>query len=226
MSKVKIWTSLKKVLINIDKLTPEFLSNEYFVDTCKMAASLGEKVNCIWGVKRLKEEHDVWSRKITGIIASYEPLKVLKVGYIFKKFAEFSGYKMHVTNHELIGEGLMQDHCVGTYTSQVDGGHCAIYHVDGYTLQLTMNSAWREEEKTERLDKYGLERILYNSQFRGYKNQAAPKELVDKVESLIEAFNLNELKKVLEEEKNRKEDINEGKFMELDVAPNHNIGMF
>ena len=59
---IKVWKELKKVLINIENLKPEFLKSPYFMDTTKMASSLGYKVNCSWGLKRLKQEHDMYSK--------------------------------------------------------------------------------------------------------------------------------------------------------------------
>jgi hypothetical protein len=34
---------------------------------------------------------------------------------------------------------MMQKHCVGTYINKVSSGHCGIYHVNGYTLELGFN---------------------------------------------------------------------------------------
>lgn len=195
--RIKVWREVKKNLINIDRLTPELLDNDLFNDTCKMAASLGEKINCVWGEKRLKEAHDEWSAKITKIVADCEPLLILNIKPVYKAFGEYSGYRLLATNREMIAEGIAQKHCVGTYINQVDRGECAIYHVEGFTLQITTLGSWSSEEKKKYLEKYNSERILQNSQFRGRFNNPATAELEKKVADMIENFNLEEVAKYL-----------------------------
>jgi hypothetical protein len=130
------WKELSKYLDGIQNLTLEMLKSHYFVDSCRMARTLGKKVNCRWGAKRLKEEHDAWAREIGNIVLDCEEEYDLKVKPVYHKFAEYSGYKLLKTNKDMLIEGMMQDHCVGTYIDRVDRGECAIFHVEGYTLQV------------------------------------------------------------------------------------------
>lgn len=133
----RIWQDTLKYLDGVQNLTTEFIKSPYFHDTCIMAKTLGRKVNCSWGLKRLKEEHDKWSREITNIILDCEKEYELSIKPIYKAFGAFSGYHLFRTNKELLFEGIKQDHCVGTYIDRVNRGECAIFHVKGYTLQVT-----------------------------------------------------------------------------------------
>ena len=56
----------------LENLKPEILNSPYFRDATKMASSLGKKVNCSWGLKRLKQEHDLYSKEIVKIILEFE----------------------------------------------------------------------------------------------------------------------------------------------------------
>ncbi len=178
----KMWMELRKVLYNIENMRLEMVSDPLFIDTCRMAATLGKGVNCSWSLKRLKVEHDKWAREITQVILKHEKLRDLKISRVFLDFEAFSGYRLLRTNHEMIAEGIMQNHCVGTYSSRVDGGNTAIYHINGFTLQLTYNNYYYMKQ-------HNGGKGLDNAQFRGPSNTAPPKELMDAVNAKIVEFN-------------------------------------
>jgi hypothetical protein len=206
---IKQWKTDMKYLDGVEHLTSDFINSEYFHDTLRMAKTLGRKINCRWGVKRLKEEHDNWSREITRIVLDCEIEYALNIRPIFKAFADFSGYKLLTTNKDMLHEGMLQNHCVGTYIDRVDRGECAIFHVEGYTLQVNVVLLdWEGEKKRvkdEKVNNYYIQnqysrpeyydiydetrkKILNNAQFRGKHNEQAPKELVDKVEKMMYDF--------------------------------------
>jgi hypothetical protein len=133
---VKGWTSLLKDLENVQCLTKEMLDCHYFMDSCKMARTLGKKVNCKWSLKRLKDEHDTWARIIGNIVLDCEETYDLAIRPEFLAFAEFTGYRLLMTNKDMLIEGMMQNHCVGTYIDKVNKGDCAIFSIEGYTLQV------------------------------------------------------------------------------------------
>ena len=188
--KRRIWLETLKVLEGAQNLTKEFIDSEYFRDTCKMAKTLGKKVNCRWKEKRLKEEHDVWAREISNIVLDCEPEYPLKINAYYHQFADFSDYKLLKTNKEMLIEGMVQNHCVGTYIERVNKGECAIYHVKGFTLQLALKLRLIKQ------DEYG-EEIINNSkrqhyfeikQFKGHHNQNASLELHAEVQNIIDEF--------------------------------------
>jgi hypothetical protein len=148
-----------------------------FYDTLKMAKILNRKINCSWSVRRLKEEHDNWSKEITDIVFT-EGDRNLNLSDIYIKFAEFSGFKLLQTTKEMNIEGRKQSHCVATYVSKVDSGSCGIYSIKDYTLELVR----------EWVNNY-TQQVLVISQFRGYKNCEAPEELVNIVKDKLSTFN-------------------------------------
>jgi hypothetical protein len=168
---LKVWKEIRKTLYNIENLKLEFFKHHIFQDTCRMARMVGEKVNCSWGIKRLTSEHDKWSKIITQVLLENEPLMDLKVHPIFVEFAEHSGYKLLTTNHELIAEGNQMNHCVGTYSKNVDTGYSGIYRAHDHTLELRRN---------------GDEITI--SQYMGYSNVRANASLFEKVESALGTF--------------------------------------
>ena len=187
---LKIWSQTKKVLINIDNLKVEFLASQYFKDACIMAESLGRKVNCSWGLKRLKSEHDQWAKEVTEIVLEFEPLLRLNVGGVFLDFANFSGLDIITTNHELIREGKTQNHCVGTYSNAVNSGRSGIYRVDGYTMELNFSSVYMEQDKIL-ASSLKSSKLLKIAQIKGYRNSSPPKDLTDRMTMLVNSFNLN-----------------------------------
>ena len=181
--KVKIWKEMRQYLINLDSLKAEMYNSHYFNDTCKMAKTLNKRVNCSWSLRRLKEEHDEWAKEISYIVLESQPLTELKVKQIYLDFANYSGYEILTTNHDMVREGIKQHHCVGTYISSVERGQCAIYRVGNYTLELVHGTNWRIP-----LDSRPKYKTLYTGQLRGVCNHDAPKELKDEVDGWIEKF--------------------------------------
>lgn len=198
---IGIWKECKKVLINIENLKPEFISSIYFFDTTKMAATLGKKVNCSWSLKRLKQEHDKFNKEIIDVILEFEELKELNIKQVYKDFAEFSGFELLLTNHDLISEGKNMNHCVGTYTPTVNNGMCAIYRYKGHTLDLRYVKSYSPNTKTSSKGK------LVVNQFMGYDNVCAPKELMDEVKEIVTNFNLLENEYEYESERVKDEDF-------------------
>jgi hypothetical protein len=187
-----------RYLENITSLTKEFLDNEYFSDTCNMAKILGRKVNCKWSEKRLINEHNQWSKEISNILLSSEKEQKLNVNKIFTQFSEYSGYRLLTTNLELLQEGMIMKHCVGTYINKVNDGHSGIYHIEGHTLELSY---------------YGND--LYMVQFKGRFNAQSPKELTDEVTKKLSEFNKEHKKddkNILNNVENAFESIFEGLF--------------
>ena len=150
---------------------------DMFYDTLKMAKTLDRKVNCSWSARRLKEEHDKWSNEITDIVFT-EGNRVMRVSDVFVQFAEASGFKLLQTTKEMNLEGRKQNHCVATYVSSVENGHCAIYSISDYTLEL--GRKW--------INNY-TKSVMFINQFRGYKNSDATKELYDMVKAELNKFN-------------------------------------
>lgn len=192
------WKNIKKVLDGVQNLKLEMIQDSNFTDTCRMANVLGRKVNCNWGLNRLKVVHDDWAHEITYKLLDMEETTDLNIRPWYRAFAEHSGFKLLVTNKEMLLEGINQKHCVGTYINDVNSGICAIFHVDGFTLQLVV-----EETIVDTVNEDGSQlrtklRKLKNAQFRGFGNCVPPKEVLERVEKALNSF--NEVLAVIQEE--------------------------
>lgn len=222
VSSTKQWKLALKYMDGVQNVTQELLQSHYFMDSIKMAKTLGKKVNCRWNVKRLKEEHDKWAREIGNIVLDCEDEFELKIKEVYKKFAEYSKYNLLSTNKQMLIEGMMQDHCVGTYIDKVNRGECAIFHVDGYTLQVGMKPKKMEIIRTappppdDDLDRPMMKvsqhvvtetyNELVNMQFRGKHNCDAPKELVESVNKMLSDYSVEFMK-----DKTKPDEIQENK---------------
>ena len=185
-----VWNEMKKVLINVDKINFEMMDNPFFMDLCKMARTLDKKVNCRWGAKRIKEMHDDWAEQISAIVWECDPLRDLSIRPVFVEFAEYSGFRLLRTNKEMVLEGMLQHHCVAGYINSVESWESAIYHIEGYTLELKYHKV-KEGDKGNWVSSYHTimpNTGIYNSQFRGAYNVDAPKELEARVNTLLASF--------------------------------------
>jgi hypothetical protein len=176
----KMWPEMHKVLINVEGLSQELFSHHMFIDTCKMAASVGEKVNCSWGVKRLVEEHDKWSKEITNVLLLNQKKTPMLIHQVYEEFATYSNLRMLLTNYEMVEDGMIMQHCVATYINKVNQGQCAIYKIDGYTMELKKDS----------------NRNLHIGQIRGVKNADVPEKIYQMVKDLLNDFNENVLSSI------------------------------
>ena len=179
---VKSWKEMKKVLINVENLNKEMFNNHLFMDACKMASSVGKKVNCSWGFTRLKEEHDSWAREISNVLLLNQKNTNMNIYHIYEDFAEHSGYELLRTNFDMVHDGLVMKHCVATYIDKVNRGQCGIYKVDGYTMELNFDYGEINYKPTLRI-----------VQIKGYQNSLAPDELVRNISNNISTFNKFEL---------------------------------
>lgn len=166
-------------LANVENLHNTLPTYDFsiFYDTVKMAKTLNRKVNCSWSARRLKEEHDEWSKEITDIVFT-EGDRLMNIKDIFIDFADASGFKLLRTTKEMNIEGRKNDHCVATYVTRVDNGNCGIYSIDGHTLELS--TKWVNNHTTL---------ALAIVQFRGYKNCNAPENLYNLVKDELCKFN-------------------------------------
>jgi hypothetical protein len=170
------WTEIRKRLISVENLSEEMFTNPLFFDTCKLSQMVNKKVNCSWGMNRLKLEHDKWTKIVTNVMIESEPFKKLKIARVYEDFAKFSGFELLRTNHDLIIEGKKKNHCVATYVNSVERGNCGIYRVYGCTLELRIN------------DMFG-NKVLLISQYMDYNNTPAPKKYRDMIQEKLDIFN-------------------------------------
>lgn len=143
------------------------MANELFRDLCRMSEALQAPVNANWSDRRIKEEHDIVSKKLTAIIAKYDD-RQLKIDTKYLPEVPES-WELITSNGRLVYEGSMMKHCVGTYGSSVDSGRCLIYSTllkgERYTIQVDR----RERDK----------KILFTiGQAKGFANKNAPDEIL------------------------------------------------
>jgi hypothetical protein len=154
---------------------------------------------------------------IGNIVLDCEETYDLAIRPEFLAFAEFSGYRLLRTNKDMLIEGMMQNHCVGTYIDKVNKGECAIFSVEGYTLQVGIEKKREllrgffdidengdqigELHEIDGLDDFDGDeeirlpqskhhelKVFKNMQFRGKHNVSAPPELVEKVQTEFDKF--------------------------------------
>ena len=173
-------------LKNVESLKPEWVKPGnssrlgMLIDTVKMAKILDKKVNCSWSSKRLKMEHDNFTKIINDIVFTGSDRK-MKTMPIFSDFEKYSNFEMIKTTKEMAFEGKKQNHCVATYVNKVETGYCGIYRVNGYTLELNLKFTSKTSKSP----------LLTIGQLRGYSNNMADEESLNMVKGKVKDFNLN-----------------------------------
>lgn len=191
------WKILRKNIKNIENFNIELLENDtIFADTVSLGFKLNKQINAAWSARRLKEEHDAWSKEYTNIAFEINN-RNLNIHPIFKKFNDFIGGGLLTTSKELAIEGHNQNHCVASYSTVVDRGRVAIFHIQGFTAEI-INTGFS----------------LKLGQFKGHRNSDGPKEIKSRLIESLEIFNDNMSQKEFEEFP-----VVESKELELDELP-------
>ena len=162
---------------NVESLKPSWVNEKFdlFYDSLKMAKIVDKKVNASWSDRRLKEEHDKWS-KIINDVMFIDCDRKMNITQVFEDFSKFSKYKIITTTRRLAEEGLTMNHCVGSYVSKIEAGHSAIYVLPGHTFEVTKK--W-----------YKGEELLSLGQIVTYGNGKADNKIKKEVVEAIENFN-------------------------------------
>lgn len=161
------------------------VTNNYLhhvADAHRMAKDLNEEFNLkIESVKKFKEYHDDLAKRHRlrelGPLKSHEKFKILKSGKYEVEYIE--------TSERLVQEAVELHHCVSSYASSINSGHCGIYSIwDGekrWTLELCHNS--------HKIKGIMGPTIFYIAQCRGLHNKNAPKEVVDFIQEQLDQIN-------------------------------------
>jgi len=170
-------------LKNVDNIKSEWVDKkkelQTFNDAMRLAKVLNKQINCSWSTRRLNDEHVRWSNEIAEVLYKGDQTP-LKINEIYTQFAKASGYEIATTSDQLFVLGMVQRHCVATYTPQVNNGTCAIYNIDGACLELG--------KEYKKINKDSVLQLTLR-QYRGYKNGLVSPEANDKVVAAITAFN-------------------------------------
>jgi len=156
------------------------LRNHIFLDMIRMARMLDKKINILWSKKRIKFEHDKYSKEILYLKKKFLKKEKLNVNNVFRDIFPSPKYELIDNTLRLFEEGDEMKHCVyssGQYLKEVNNGNCGIYSIthnnEKYTLDLRYN-----KNKTFKI-----------SQLRGFKNKNYPKELHDELNTIISNYN-------------------------------------
>jgi hypothetical protein len=102
--------SIKQPDLYIDYLVAKDNYQDMYADIMSQARILGKKIDMTWSEKRLKEEHNIWTREIMALSI----LSVEEHDYEYTETAMPEGLEFIKTNYELFEEGTVMKHCIYT----------------------------------------------------------------------------------------------------------------
>jgi hypothetical protein len=116
---------LEKVLNTQDTTT-----NYIIIDLVKQAHILGKTIDFTWSERRMKEEHQEWTKEIMEEeIKDMEDVTATSI-LPFLEF-KYPGVKLLTTKKEIFTEGKEMSHCVYTnYWASVNAGNYLVYQID------------------------------------------------------------------------------------------------
>lgn len=170
---------------NIAKKTPDYQT--YFDDLIKMANDVNQKINFSLNKDNIKEQHD------RILLDNLDKMKVKSI-HVDDKYLILEKYlpkqfKMIKDGKDLLFEGLTQKHCVNSYSDNINRGDCCIltteYNEKRYTAEIAFGRSWLSDDNQE---------IYRINQFKGYANSSVPRELMTKLQDVINEVNKKEKK--------------------------------
>lgn len=101
-----------------------------FLDTQRLADNLGKVVNPAWSPRRLKEEHDKFSKEVNAKKYSKDVFKSLEKIQV-KELLHKSGICAVLLDNafDIADEGTCMNHCVGLYAGDVARGIYLVYSI-------------------------------------------------------------------------------------------------
>ncbi len=176
------------------KSVPESSWSSYLIsDAYRMAKDLDEEFNFkIESAKKFKEYHDDLAKRHRlrelGPLKPHEKFKILKSGKYEVEYIE--------TSERLVQEAVELHHCVSSYASSINSGHCGIYSIWDGEKRWTCELQYRDRERAS----YDGELMIGNKpaklkkgffiqQCRGLHNKNAPKEVVDFIQEQLDEVN-------------------------------------
>ena len=143
-----------------------------FLDSLRMAKKLDKKINFRWDITRLKDEHNKMAIELTKIVYSYDTTELTNA-QVFLDFENEYDRGLVMDMPSLSYEGVRLNHCVVSYKQKINSGHCGIYSIGDYTLELV-----------------NMSRGLEINQFQGHSNQNdPPKKLYNEIQRELDLFN-------------------------------------
>jgi hypothetical protein len=167
--------------------------NTYFDDLIKIANETDNKINFSINESNVKEQHDKM------LLENLDKMKA-KTIHVDDKFLILEKYlpkefKMLKNGIELLFEGLIQKHCVNSYSDKINRGECCIltteYDEKRYTAEIHFGKHWFSNDN---------EHIYRIQQFTGYANSSVPNELKSKLQDIIDEVNKKEKKYIKKKE--------------------------
>lgn len=159
----------------------------YLDDLIKMANDVGQKINFSLNKDNIKEQHD------RMLLDNLDKMKAKQI-HVDDKYLILEKYlpkqfKMIKDGKELLFEGLTQKHCVNSYSDNINRGQCCIltteYDEKRYTAEITFGRSWLSDDNQD---------IYRINQFKGYANSSVPRELMSKLQDVINKVNKKEKK--------------------------------
>jgi hypothetical protein len=186
--------------------------NIYFDDLIKIANETDNKINFSINESNIKEQHDKM------LLENLDKMKAKSI-HVDDKFIILEKYlpkefKIIKTGKELLFEGLIQKHCINSYSSNINQGSCCIltteYDEKRYTAEIHFGTSWLSDDT---LHTYRV------NQFKGYANSSVPKQLLIKLQEIIDEVNKKE-KKYINKKEVLKTPLNEHNYNVIEYVDN------
>ena len=157
---------------------------QLYRDTERLADALGKAVNPTWSPRRLKEEHDKFSKEVNAkmyskdVFSSLEKIKVKGLMHKSRIYATLLDNAFDIAD-----EGTCMSHCVGGYSGDVARGTYLVYSIrdkDGLRLSTLGIIVYKHEDKAS---------FMLNQNYGKYNAIVNCKEQVELVNDILTLLN-------------------------------------
>lgn len=162
----------------ISKSKREFISGYvHITDLERQAMILDEKIDYKWSVKRMEEQHSLWTSKIMEMELDHIEDVSLDVLQPYHALMP-SGFTLLDTQKKVFAEGKLMSHCVYTnYWREINSGRYLAIHVDMFNESATLGLNVHRD-------------VIRFNQMYGKYNRPVSQKLIDYVQEWLKDVNM------------------------------------
>jgi len=142
---IKVWRVVYlPVILNIEKLSKEFITDKYFEVCISISIKLSLKIDCEWDVKELREKYYERAKMLGDIMLDIIPDERYELCELFNKFNNFSDLNPLLNKHDIMSFLIRQNITYKEELFSTYGKECLYYVFSDTLFIIRLGHSWEE----------------------------------------------------------------------------------
>jgi hypothetical protein len=142
---IKVWRAVYLPLIlNIEKLSKEFITDKYFEACISVSIKLSLTIDCEWDVKELREKYYERGKMLGDIMLDIIPDERYELCELFNKFNNFSDLNPLLNKHDIMSFLIKQNITYKEELFSTYGKGCLYYVFGDNLFMIRLGHSWEQ----------------------------------------------------------------------------------